>query len=88
LLGESKKGRQLLVEQANGLALRDGNWKYIAPGKGPRVNANTNTEMGSSTEPQLYDLAADIGEKKNLATEHPDRVKQMEAALQKIKNRG
>ena len=86
LLGESRKGRQLLVEQAAVLALRDGAWKYIAPGKGPEWNPGTNTELGNDPAPQLYDLSADIGETNNIAAQQPARVKEMEAALQRIKN--
>lgn len=88
LLGESRKGRQVLVEQASVLSLRDGNWKYIQPGKGARVNPNTNTEMGNDPAPQLYDLAADLGETRNVAADHPDRVKQMSATIEKIRGGG
>ena len=77
LLGQSQKGRQFLVEQSNGLSLRDGNWKYIPPGKGQKVAAFTNTETGIDPEPQLYDLATDLGETNNLATANPGRLKSM-----------
>jgi arylsulfatase A-like enzyme len=87
LLGESKRGRQLLVEQSNGLALRDGNWKFIPPGAGAKVLAANNTETGIDPEPQLYDLSSDIGEKKNLAVQYPDRVKQMADTLRKIRTK-
>jgi arylsulfatase A-like enzyme len=86
LLGTSRKGRQVLVEQATGLALRDGRWKYIEPNNGPKINANTNTEMGNDPEPQLYDLAADIGETRNIAAQQPERVRQMAQALKKIRS--
>jgi arylsulfatase A-like enzyme len=85
LLGVSKKGRQLLVEQAGSLALRDGTWKYIAPGKGQKLDPNTDTELGNDSTPQLYNLSTDLGETKNLARLQPARVKQLETALQKIK---
>ena len=88
LLGESKKGRQLLVEQATGLSIRDGYWKYISPGKGPKVQVNTNTETGNDPEPQLYDLSSDIGETKNLAAQQPAKVKEMAEKLQKIRAAG
>jgi len=88
LLGESKKGRQLLVEQANQLSLREGTWKYISPGNGPKINANTNTEMGTAPEPQLYDLSADLGETRNLAAQNPAKVKEMAGTLQKIRTAG
>lgn len=85
LLGESKQGRQLLVEQAGALSLRDGPWKYISPGKGAKVDRGTNTELGNDPAPQLYDLAADVGEKRNIASQHPDRVRTMAAKLEKIR---
>ena len=47
LLGQSRTGRDHLVEQANGTAMRQGPWKYIPPGKGQRVSANTKTETES-----------------------------------------
>lgn len=84
LLGESKKGRQWLVEQAGDLSLRDGTWKYISPGTGPKIQENTNTEMGTDPGPQLYDLAADLGETSNLAARQPARVTAMAEKLRKI----
>jgi arylsulfatase A-like enzyme len=87
LTGRSKKGRDHIVEQAGGLALRQGDWKYIEPRQGPKINANTNTELGNDPNPQLYDLSRDIGEKNNLAGRYPDRVQAMEAMLRKIRER-
>ena len=71
LLGSSTTARAALVEQAGSLSLRQGNWKYIEPGKGPRIQQNTNTELGNDPEPQLYDLGADEGERNNLAATRP-----------------
>jgi hypothetical protein len=47
-------------------AVRRGNWKLVRLGKG---------------EPELYDLAADIGESKNIAAEHPQVVKELVTAI-------
>jgi hypothetical protein len=52
------------------------------------VNRNTNTETGSDPAGQLYDLAADLGETKNVASAHPERVKAMSALLQKLREQG
>ena len=87
-LGESRTGRTQLVEQAGGEALRVGQWKFIEASKRPRMNANTNTELGNDAVPQLYDLATDPGETRNLAETHPERVKEMAALLQKIRSQG
>jgi arylsulfatase A-like enzyme len=84
LLGESRTGRRFLVEQASDLSLRDGPWKYIAPGSGPKIQKDTNTEMGTDPGPQLYNLAADIGETRNLAAQEPARVAAMAANLREI----
>ena len=88
LLGKTEKGRKSVVEQGNPLALVEGNWKYIEPHKGPKINKNVNIELGNDLDPQLYDLSKDPGEKNNLASQHPDKVKQMATELQKIKDDG
>ncbi|HEX9000994.1 MAG TPA: sulfatase-like hydrolase/transferase, partial [Blastocatellia bacterium] len=85
LLGQSKAGRESLVEQASVLSLRAGAWKYIEPAKGPKIQKNTNTETGNDPDGQLYNLAGDLGETNNLAARHPDRAKAMAARLQQIR---
>ena len=47
-------------------AVRRGNWKLVRLGK---------------AEPELYDLAADIGESKNVAAEHPQVVQELVTAI-------
>ena len=87
LLGTARTGRTVLVEQAGSLAVRHENWKYIAPGKGPKVNKNTNTELGNDPETQLYDLSTDPGERQNLADAHPQKVRELEALLEQIRTK-
>lgn len=87
LLGEDKDPvRSSIVSQSiNGsFAIRDGQWKLIlCPGSGgwsaPRPGQDDTSGM---PEIQLYDLAADPGEKTNLSTGHPDRVLKMKAAME------
>jgi arylsulfatase A-like enzyme len=88
LLGRTPVGRDHLVEHAGTLSLIQGDWKYIEPSKGPRMNVSTNTEMGNAPQPQLYNLKDDLGEKNNVATQYPQRVKEMAALLQKIRQQG
>jgi arylsulfatase A-like enzyme len=87
LRGASREGRRQLVQQAGGLSLRQGDWKYIEPSRGQKMNTETNTELGNDPAPQLYDLAADLGETRNLAKQHPAKVKEMAALLRRIKDR-
>jgi arylsulfatase A-like enzyme len=88
LLGSSKSGRTELVEQAGArLALRQGSWKYIPPSQGPRIQANTQTELGNDPEPQLYDLARDPAERTNLAAPQPGKAREMAAALERLRRR-
>lgn len=77
----------MLVEQNNDgvLALVESNWKYIEPHRGPALLKLVNIASGLSMEPQLYDLRTDSGERINLASKYPERVKEMAAALKKIK---
>ncbi len=88
LLGESKNGRDHLVEDASLRSLRLGSLKYIQGSQGKTFNKLTGTELGNASEAQLYDLAADLGEQKNLAMERPDQVAAMQIRLQQIRDSG
>jgi arylsulfatase A-like enzyme len=88
LLGESPEGRDHLVEHAGVLSLRQGSWKYIEQEKGFARNANTNTELGNDPAGQLYDLAIDPGETRNVAAERPNIAQQLVARLQMLRERG
>lgn len=81
LQGESQPVRQHAIScSIRGLpAIRDGHWKLIlGPGSGGR------SKGGEDSGLQLYDLATDLGEQKNLAAQEPERVAAMTAAYQKI----
>jgi arylsulfatase A-like enzyme len=88
LLGKSKTGREWLVEHSGRLTLIKGDWKFIEPGPGVKLQVNTNTETGNDPVPQLYNLKTDLGEKKNVATQYPLIVKELADQLQKIRNDG
>lgn len=89
LLNQSNKPREFLVEQSlnSTLSLVVGNWKYIEPSKGPKLNKETNTELGNDAHQQLYNLATDPGETKNLEKAYPSRVTEMKLMLEKIKQK-
>jgi len=78
LLGDSKKGREYLVEHAQGQALRKGEWKLI-----PRQ-----TQGKKAIQTELYNLKEDLGETKNVAAENQGIVEEMGAVLQKFKSAG
>jgi arylsulfatase A len=87
LLGESKNGRAVMLEEAFTLAVRSGDWKYIHP-----VNMATpgwlkdkKVASGLSNNVQLYNLKTDASEKNNVAEKYPEKVKEMQALLEKIK---
>ncbi len=87
LLGRSVQNRDFIVQQSanNTLSVIKNGWKYIPPGKGPKINKNTNIELGNDTEPRLYHLLTDPGERKNLAATNPAKVKELAALLEKIR---
>ena len=88
LLG-AKIGREYVVEQSlnNTLGIIKGNWKYIEPSKGPKMNLLTNIELGNNPKPQLYNLKEDIGEKNNLAEKYPEEVKKFSEMLKQVKEK-
>lgn len=74
-LGKTTKGRELMFKQGiRTLSVTKGYWKYIEPSDGPAMNKLTNTELGNHPQPQLYDLSKDIGERNNLAAQHPEMM--------------
>uniref|UniRef100_UPI003784D224 sulfatase-like hydrolase/transferase n=1 Tax=Prosthecobacter sp. TaxID=1965333 RepID=UPI003784D224 len=82
LKGEDKPIRENAVSASIGgtPALRSGTWKYIlAPGSGGWGKG------GDQSQPvQLYNLADDISESKNLAATMPEKVAEMKALLEKL----
>ncbi|WP_269002392.1 sulfatase family protein [Aquirufa ecclesiirivi] len=88
LLGKSLEGRKVLVKQGmNSVAIVQGEWKYIEPNTGPSINKLVNIELANSALPQLYNLKLDLGEKNNVASQHPELVKELSEILQGIKNK-
>lgn len=89
LIGKQAKGRKSVVQQAirNVLSYIEGNYKYIEPHSGPSmVPWGVEIETGFNQEPQLYNLKKDPGETENLASKMPEKTKEMEAALNKIRD--
>lgn len=87
LLGKSKKGRTDMLEEAYTLALRSGDWKYIAPQTKPTPAWMKNKDIATGLEPypQLYDLRTDTPEKKNVIDQYPDQAARMQKTLEKIR---
>ncbi len=88
LLNKSNQSRDYVIEQSinSTLSILVGDWKYIEPSKGAKINKDTNTELGNSPQPQLYNLKDDIGETKNLAGENPGKLKELSSLLEQVKN--
>jgi arylsulfatase A-like enzyme len=87
LLGTDGPRRTALVSHSiNGsFAIREGNWKLcLCAGSGgwsaPRPGA---AEENGLPADQLYDLAADRAEQKNVAAEHPEIVRRLAEMLDK-----
>jgi arylsulfatase A-like enzyme len=79
LLGETQEGRELLVEQGRNIALRQKNWKFIEPVK---------QNAGGAQKAQLYDLGENLAEQHNLASEQPQKVKELAKVLDGIRKSG
>jgi len=77
LLGNATRGREYLIEQSNlvkPLGLRQGPWKFLPTGP----------SRAEVTGPMLYNLAEDLSESKNVAAEHPEKVKEMKVVLERL----
>jgi len=78
LMGKSEEGREeLVLEASSRTALRKGDWLMIPPYNGPAIASQVNIELGNSSDFQLYNLKADINQKKNLAWSNSQKLKEM-----------
>jgi arylsulfatase A-like enzyme len=64
------------------MAIRKGDWKLVKTGEGPLKEANPST-FNDLSSAELYNLAEDIGETKNLAAAHPEKVRKLAADWQR-----
>ena len=87
LLGKSTQGRPYIVEDASALSLIVGDWKVIQAHDGPKRN-QTGNETGNDAQPQLFNLASDLGERNNVAAQYPGKVEEMLAMLAQIQRDG
>ncbi|WP_430933122.1 hypothetical protein [Saccharicrinis sp. 156] len=77
-LGISDEGRDsLIIEATTRTALRKGDWLMIPAYKGKALNKHVNIEVGNSPEPLLYNLKEDIAQQYNLASENPEKLKEL-----------
>jgi arylsulfatase A-like enzyme len=101
LLGRSRTGREYLVEEAQCLAIVDGDWKLIdrsqRPGAHPRhggayVRDAVLGDVARITPPQaeieLYNLRLDPQEMHNVADRQPEIVSRLKSKLAAIRLRG
>jgi arylsulfatase A-like enzyme len=96
LLGQGLSARKDFVAHNGGtkgpFGVRDGTWKYITPGLGgyggaAKAQAKNAPPAGAkkgNPNPQLFNLTADLAEEKNLVTEQPEKLKEMQTLLDKI----
>jgi arylsulfatase A-like enzyme len=56
------------------MAIRQGDWKLVRASRGAKEYEDI------AREPLLFNLASDIGEQHDLAAQHPDRAKELQAA--------
>ncbi len=61
------------------VAIRKGNWKLVKGVGSEGVGAVERRAKSNMDGAELYDLAKDIGETKNLANQQPDKVKELAA---------
>ncbi len=88
LLGKSAKARDHLVEYANSLAIRKNSWKLIPAARDRQAPAGKAKGGRVGDAAELYDLARDIGETKNVAKDNPEIVREMVALLDRIRSAG
>ena len=90
LVGESKTGREYVIQHANGQSIRKGSWKLVPnPPRGRAAAAGQGQAQGQARAQQdrmeLFNLAEDPGETKNVAAENPQVVTDLRSLLQNVR---
>lgn len=70
-LGKDGEGVPFMIEEARRLALRVGDWKFVRP-------------RNKKSKAELYDLASDVGEQRDLSSAQPERLAEMRAMLEAL----
>jgi arylsulfatase A-like enzyme len=84
LLGQDAVGRPHLIHEAGALALRQGKWKFIPPGR-TRDRLGPWKQVRIPAPGLLFDLSADPGETTDLAGKHPAKVKELAQLLEQLR---
>jgi len=72
-----------------GLGLRRGRWAYLEGGGGNREQPEQRRKLGivdPDADVQLFDLEADLSERRNLAADHPDVVRDLAQQLNDVRS--
>ncbi|EGJ72148.1 Steryl-sulfatase [Bacteroides coprosuis DSM 18011] len=83
-LGHNEIDRPYIIQQSanHTLSVRTKEWKYIEPNEGPKIVPwAPQAETGNLLEPQLYNMADDNSEQVNVATQHPEKVFELQNIL-------
>ena len=91
LSGQTEEGRETFIYDqvgdgdANmGVGIRKGKWKLLLPGRKPEQDHRFLMDFGTNGL-ELYDLDSDIGEKNNIADDHPEVVIELRETLDSFK---
>ncbi len=89
--GQPSPHAEILINAApRSGAIRAGNWKLVLSGAGYEADVNARESgraaPGSPATIELFDLAADPGETRNLAGTHPGKVEELRARYQALAN--
>lgn len=87
LLGQDKAGRPHAVHVAGGISIRQGAWKYVAPGP-TRDGLGPWRQVRVSPPGRLFNLAEDGGEQHNLASDDPERLETLQQLAERIRGAG
>ena len=88
LMGQSDMGRnEMVIEATSRTAFKKGDWVMIPPYDGPAINDKVQIELGNDSDYQLYNLLDDVGQQKNLASQKPEKLKEMLTAFEIIRGK-
>jgi arylsulfatase A-like enzyme len=80
-LGEDQKGLPYMIQEARTIALRTGDWKYIA--NTPLKQARKG-KLPTAQKAELYELGSDPSEQNNIIDDNPEKAASMAKLLEEL----
>ncbi|MDP6356435.1 MAG: arylsulfatase [Planctomycetota bacterium] len=88
LTGTDSAGSDIILEQARGIAVRKGQWKYVKAWPRRKRKGKDQPKQPPKPREELYNLKVDPGESRNVVSKHPELAQELSKLHDKYRKQG